>query len=140
MRIAIYCRVATADQLALDMQEARLREYCISRGYEIVAIVREFYPGLTLDRPGIHTLNSLAEDHRIDGVLATDYSRIARRPADLMDFYDGLREKGVDCRIANKEEAFQDLPSVSDLLNNDELFLAFGRFWRKNQGGRKHER
>lgn len=141
MKVVFYCRVANADRLALAAQEAQLREYAISREYEIGAIVKEFCPGLTLDRPGIHRLISFAENHSMDGILTTDYSRISRSFTDLLIFDQGLRKHGIDCRIANKNEAFGNLPSISDLWDKDNLTLAFRRYLERGKhGGEKRGR
>lgn len=120
MKIAIYCRVAAThqismgDQVAMDAQEARLRRYCLSQGYEVVSVTREFRDGLTLARPGIHSINVLAEKHAVDGIIAADHSRIARRTSDILAFGRGLQKHGVECRIAVEGEAFEDLPSIID--------------------------
>ena len=139
MKVVIYCRVATADQLALDTQEERLKRYAIARGYTIVEIVKEMLPGRFLDRPGIQRLQSLAMNRSMDAVITTDYSRISRSVIDAVSFAKEMRDCGVDCRIANKDEVLANLPSLSDILESERMAELVGqRLARQPRGGKKH--
>lgn len=53
MRVAVYCRLARADQedTLLEVQKERLRVYAKERGYDIVAEIAEIGSGLSLNRP-----------------------------------------------------------------------------------------
>lgn len=61
MRVAIYCRLARADQndTLLEVQKERLRIYAKERGYDIVAEIAEIGSGLSLNRPGIREMAGL---------------------------------------------------------------------------------
>ena len=39
MKVVLYCRVASDDQLSLDMQEISLREYADYSGFEVVGCI-----------------------------------------------------------------------------------------------------
>lgn len=80
MRVAVYCRLARADQddTLLEVQKERLRIYAKERGYDIVAEIAEIGSGLSLNRPGIREMAGLAYRHMIDAVLVSDISRLCR--------------------------------------------------------------
>ena len=58
MRVAVYCRLARADQedTLLEVQKERLRVYAKERGYDVVAEIAEIGSGLSLNRPGIREM------------------------------------------------------------------------------------
>ena len=72
MRVAVYCRLARADQddTLLEVQKERLRIYAKERG--------EIGSGLSLNHPGIREMAGLAHRHMIDAVLVSDISRLCR--------------------------------------------------------------
>ena len=80
MRVAVYCRLARADQedTLLEVQKERLRVYANERGYDIVEEIAEIGSGLSLNRPGIREMAGLAHSHMIDAVLVSDVSRLCR--------------------------------------------------------------
>ncbi len=100
-RIAIYCRVATSEQygecdIALDIQERKLRAYATGKGYEIVTVIREIGRGVTMKRPGINQIREAVDRGGIEMVLATNADRFGRCSAHkLAKFVDLLATKGV---------------------------------------------
>ena len=80
MRVAVYCRLARADQndTLLEVQKERLRVYAKERGYDIVAEIAEIGRGLSLNRPGIREMGGLAPRHMIDAGLVRRISRPCR--------------------------------------------------------------
>ena len=83
MRVAVYCRLARADQndTLLEVQKERLRVYAKERGYDVVAEIAEIGSGLSLNRPGIREMAGLAHRHMIDTVLVNDISDVYKRQA-----------------------------------------------------------
>lgn len=75
MRVAVYCRLARADQddTLLEVQKERLRIYAKERGYDIVAEIAEIGSGLSLNRPGIREMAGLAYRHMIDAGFSQRY-------------------------------------------------------------------
>ena len=80
MKVMIYCRVATAGQDGLDpleLQEQRLRAFAAAKGHEVAGCVCETATGMSLGRPSIQTLQTMAASGKMDAVLALSLSRLA---------------------------------------------------------------
>jgi putative DNA-invertase from lambdoid prophage Rac len=82
-RVAIYCRVSTADQ-SCERQERDLRTLAMRAGYEVVGIYKETGSGARLDRAERKKVMALAQARQIDGVLVTELSRWGRSTMDLL--------------------------------------------------------
>jgi len=98
MKVMIYCRVATAGQDGLDpleLQEQRLRAFAAAKVHEVVGCVCETATGMSLERPGIQTLQAMAAGGEMDAVLALSVSRLARNTADLLALGKMLQASGV---------------------------------------------
>ena len=91
MRVAVYCRLARADQndTLLEVQKERLRIY------DIVAEIAEIGSGLSLNRPGIREMAGLAHRHMIDAVLVSDISRLCRDCGQALRLEGKLKKQGV---------------------------------------------
>ncbi len=78
MRIGLYCRVSTGEQ-NVEMQLNELREFCKSRGWEIV---REYcdqgYSGTNADRPMLKALMTDVRARKVDAVLCWKLDRLFR--------------------------------------------------------------
>ena len=97
MRVAVYCRLARADQndTLLEVQKERLRVYAKERGYDIVAEIAEIGSGLSLNHPGIREMAGLAHRHMIDVVLVSDISRLCRDCRQTLRLEGKLKKQGV---------------------------------------------
>ena len=97
MRVAVYCRLARADQedTLLEVQKERLRVYAKERGYDIVAEIAGIGSGLSLNRPGIREMAGLAHRHMIDAVLVSDISRLCRDCGQALRLEGKLKKQGV---------------------------------------------
>lgn len=97
MRVAVYCRLARADQddTLLEVQKERLRIYAKERGYDIVAEIAEIGSGLSLNRPGIREMAGLAHRHMIDAVLVSDISRLCRDCGQALRLEGKPKKQGV---------------------------------------------
>ena len=82
-RVAIYCRVSTADQ-SCDRQERDLVAFAARAGYEIVGIWKETASGARLDRKQRKQVMALAQRREIEAILVTELSRWGRSSADLI--------------------------------------------------------
>lgn len=95
IRAAIYCRVATPDQLSLDRQEQVVCDFAKARGYEISLITKEFCKGTTMARPGIQRVLTDAENGTMDVLLVSSSSRIGRNTIETLRFIRALGKFGV---------------------------------------------
>jgi DNA invertase Pin-like site-specific DNA recombinase len=82
-RVAIYCRVSTADQ-SCERQERDLLTLSMRAGYEVVGIYKETGSGARLDRAERKKVMALAQSRQIDAVLVTELSRWGRSTIDLL--------------------------------------------------------
>jgi putative DNA-invertase from lambdoid prophage Rac len=82
-RVALYCRVSTADQ-SCARQERDLTAFAERSGYEVVGTFKETGSGMKLDRIERRKVMALAQARRIDAVLVTELSRWGRSTTDLL--------------------------------------------------------
>lgn len=95
MRIALYCRVSTADQ-SCELQLRELREYCKRRSLGIVAeYVDNGWSGSNANRPELTRLMDDARKRRFDLVLVWKLDRWGRSVADSMRTIQELDGLGV---------------------------------------------
>lgn len=83
-RVAIYCRVSTADQ-DCDRQKRDLTEFAARAGYEVVDLLTETASGAKNNRKERAKVIQMARERRIDAVLVTELSRWGRSTQDLLD-------------------------------------------------------
>lgn len=97
IRVAMYCRMATDndENRGLEIQKSQLRNYAQEQGYAVIAEVSEVAKGLSLDRPGIRELLSLAAQNRIEEILVANLSRISRNTGDLLRFEEKLGKQHI---------------------------------------------
>jgi putative DNA-invertase from lambdoid prophage Rac len=82
-RVALYCRVSTADQ-SCERQERDLAAFAARAGYEVVGVYKETASGVRHDRAERRKVLALAQRREIDAVLVTELSRWGRSTADLL--------------------------------------------------------
>jgi len=82
-RVALYCRVSTADQ-SCARQERDLAAFAERSGYDLVGTFKETGSGVKLDRAERRKVMALAQARRIDAVLVTELSRWGRSTTDLL--------------------------------------------------------
>lgn len=82
MRVVIYCRVATKNQLdddlALKNQSALLHQQAERENLTIVGEVQAYEKGTYLDRPGWQKAIHLAAEKDVASILVTKLDRVAR--------------------------------------------------------------
>ncbi len=73
-RVALYCRVSTADQ-SCARQERDLAAFAERSGYDVVGTFKETGSGVKLDRAERRKVMALAQAREVDAVLVTELSR-----------------------------------------------------------------
>ena len=101
-RVWLYCRVASQDALALEMQERRLREYAYQHRWSVEGVSTDQHVGTTLFRPGLAELSKAVTDGKIDTVLVFNLSRLCRSTEDAALYWNFLRKHGVDLHSVNE--------------------------------------
>ena len=93
-KVAIYCRVSTADQ-SCARQEQDLLAYADRAGFEVVEIRREISSGTKDQRSERKKIMALAQDRRIDAILVTELTRWGRSTTDLVQTLQNLQAWNV---------------------------------------------
>ncbi len=99
-RIAVYCRVSTAEQakdgVSLAMQEERIRDYCRALDLTVVEVIRdEGHSGKNLKRPGVERLRELVQAGAINGIVIFKLDRLTRSVVDFGTLLGKLDDAGV---------------------------------------------
>lgn len=82
-RVAIYCRVSTADQ-SCERQERDLTAFADRADAGVVGVFRETGSGARIDRAERKKVMALAQARKIDAILVTELSRWGRSTLDLL--------------------------------------------------------
>jgi putative DNA-invertase from lambdoid prophage Rac len=93
-KVAIYCRVSTADQ-SCSRQERDLLEYAQQADYKVVGVWFETDKGSNNNRTERKQVMSLAQARKIDGILVTELTRWGRSTIDLITTLQDLAHWGV---------------------------------------------
>jgi DNA invertase Pin-like site-specific DNA recombinase len=99
-RVAIYCRVSTADQ-SCERQERDLLTFAERAGYEVVGVFKETGSGVKLDRAERKKVMALAQARQIDAVLVTELSRWGRSTLDLLHTLEELEARRISVIALN---------------------------------------
>jgi putative DNA-invertase from lambdoid prophage Rac len=89
-RVALYCRVSTADQ-SCDRQERDLLAFAERGGFEVVGVFKESASGAKNDRIERNKVMALAQARAVDAILVTELSRWGRSTIDLVQSLQSLR-------------------------------------------------
>lgn len=95
-RVAVYCRVASADQLSIDAQKNYLRGYAAEIGF----ICSDFYmdngfSGLNYNRPAFSRLEADMRAGLLDAVIVRNQTRIGRNVFENDRWINRLRSNGI---------------------------------------------
>lgn len=93
-RVALYCRVSTADQ-SCERQERDLLAFAARSGDEVVGIYKETASGAKLDRAQRKKVMALAQARHLDAILVTELSRWGRSTIDLLQTLRDLESQRV---------------------------------------------
>ncbi len=94
VRVAIYCRVSTADQ-SCERQERELLDFVSRAGYDLVGIWKETASGTKDNRPERKKVLALAQTRAIDLILVSELSRWGRSLSDLVRTVELLQSRNV---------------------------------------------
>ena len=81
-KVAVYCRVASADQVdahAIESQRESLNVFAKKQGFQVAAeYLDNGYSGNSLDRPGFSQMEAYIAEGKIDTIILRCIDRIAR--------------------------------------------------------------
>ena len=99
-RVALYCRVSTADQ-SCARQERDLIAFAARADYQVVGTFKETGSGMKLERVERRKVMALAQARHIDAVLVTELSRWGRSTTDLLATLKELETRRVSLIALN---------------------------------------
>jgi site-specific DNA recombinase len=101
VRVIGYVRVSVVGErngerfIAVDEQEAAIKQFVAAKGYELVGIERDLdVSGGTLERPGLTTLLERLEQGEADAIAVAYLSRLSRRVLDGLAVVHRITEGG----------------------------------------------
>jgi DNA invertase Pin-like site-specific DNA recombinase len=95
-KAAIYCRVASADEVTIKTQEEILHNYAVRQMFSVCGVYSDNgVSGVTLERPAFVKMMSDIERGEITCVIVKDLSRLSRDFIQLGGWLNDMRGKGV---------------------------------------------
>ncbi len=112
-KVVIYARVSSRDQKEdLERQVEYLKNYCSSKGYQVVKILTDVSSGLNENRRGLKQLFKLVEGGEVGKVVITYRDRLTRFGFKYLEQY--FNSHGVEIEVIFDDESEKEL--VEDLL------------------------
>ena len=112
---AIYCRVAHADEFALENQRRTLYDFAAAQGYDdCVEYSDNGESGLTLDRPAFTRLHNDILAGKIKVVFVVSISRIGRDIYTTFKWLDEIQALGV--KVISRNGDIESSVELSSLL------------------------
>ena len=112
-KVALYCRVAHADQTAMELQSARLQRFAEIKGLApCVSYLDNGYSGLSDDRPAFQWMNADIKKGEIGTVVMADISRISRQYGSVFSWLDYAEQHEVSVLFANDDSTMESLAEI----------------------------
>lgn len=124
-----YCRVSTdlqLDGVSLEVQEARIAQYCTEHDYTLVKIYKEAVSGKNVKREKLQLL--LAEVQPREIVVVVDLSRLSRTTLDALQLIDRFSNMNVGF-VAITQPFDTTNPMVPLFFSSFFFFLLFFLFF-----------
>ena len=102
IRVLIYCRLAHNDSMGMECQKAYLRRWAAENSCTVVGEITEIGSGIQLDRPGLAEVMRAVQEKRMNALVMRKLDRLARRPLDVYQLMEQLKEKGIDLICADE--------------------------------------
>lgn len=119
--VAILCRVSTEEQ-DTSRQVSELKTLCHEKGWNVVAVVENKESGMKRSLAGLETVKELARKGKIQKVVVSEISRIARRLSVVSKFVEEMEDLKVSIFWQNQGlETLQENGERNGVAN---IFLA----------------
>ena len=149
VRVVSYCRISTISQennTSIAQQEQSIKQYCLSRGFELVKTYRDTASGSTMDRPAFEKMASDVYTDKVDGIIVHKLDRLSRSLIDARLFTDKLLKddkfflaitEGIDTSQASGKLLYNMLLVIAEaerdaiaerMRGGKEHLLSLGRF------------
>lgn len=119
--VAILCRVSTEEQ-DTSRQVSELKALCHEKGWNVVAVIENQESGMKRSLAGLETVKELARKGKIQKVVVSEISRIARRLSVVSKFVEEMEDLKVSIFWQNQGlETLQENGERNGVAN---IFLA----------------
>ncbi len=119
--VAILCRVSTEEQ-DTSRQVSELKALCYEKGWNVVAVIENQESGMKRSLAGLETVKELARKGKIQKVVVSEISRIARRLSVVSKFVEEMEDLKVSIFWQNQGlETLQENGERNGVAN---IFLA----------------
>lgn len=133
-KVVIYARVSSRDQKEdLERQVEYLKNYCSSKGYQVVKILTDISSGLNENRKGLKNLFKLVESGEITKVVITYKDRLTRFGFKYLEQY--FNSHGVEIEVI-----FDDEGKTPEKELVEDLLAIVTSFAGKLYGMRSHKK
>ena len=133
-KVVIYARVSSRDQKEdLERQVEYLKNYCSSKGYQVVKILTDISSGLNENRKGLKNLFKLVESGEITKVVITYRDRLTRFGFKYLEQY--FNSHGVEIEVI-----FDDEGKTPEKELVEDLLVIVTSFAGKLYGMRSHKK
>ncbi|WP_175060388.1 IS607 family transposase [Thermococcus sp. 2319x1] len=114
-KVVIYARVSSRDQKEdLERQVEHLKNYCSSKGYQVVKVITDISSGLNENRKGLKQLFKLVESGEVGKVVITYRDRLTRFGFKYLENY--FNSHGVEIEVIFDDEEKTEKELVEDLI------------------------
>ena len=118
MKVAIYTRVSTEDQMkegySIEVQQEYLLDHAKRLGWEVYKIYSDDVSGYILDRPALKEMFKDAKSKKFELIITHKLDRFSRKLKDLLNIVDELEGYGVAYKSAT--EPFDTSTSAGKLM------------------------
>ena len=126
---AIYCRVASADDLAIKTQEETLRNYAAEKRLSVGMVYSDNgASGPSFDRPAFQGMMSAVESGEVECIVVKNISRISRNNLHFGKWIDEMRDKNV--RVIVVDDKFD---SQTYFVQNTSLEDAMRKYFKERR-------
>lgn len=117
-KVAVYLRIASqgsepSAQLAMEQQQAYMKQVAESGRYSIAAWFRDYGSGIQYDRPGLCAALEMVKSGQADALMVKDWSRLGRDSFQNEKIIQELRQR-------NRGVFFADDLRFSGILPSDK--------------------
>ncbi|ALV63351.1 transposon ISC1913 protein [Thermococcus sp. 2319x1] len=114
-KVVIYARVSSRDQKEdLERQVEYLKNYCSSKGYQVIKIITDISSGLNENRKGLKQLFKLVESGEVGKVVITYRDRLTRFGFKYLENYFNSHSVEIETIFDDEEKTEKEL--VEDLI------------------------
>jgi len=125
MKVAIYCRVSTAEQDA-DKQLFVCEKYCEANGYDVAYIYKDTISGSTTSRPEFNKMLEDMREYKFDAIMVTKLDRLGRSLQHLLSLIAEFNKRNIHFIAATQNINTSDAAGKLQL----QIMGAFAEFER----------